>query len=92
VELDPQRVGDLLIPPRPRFEITKHLNLADLAQRAKFFCGCFEFEALKVDIAPQRVGDLRILLGARFQIIKHLNLAVLAEGAKLFCGNFEFKV
>jgi hypothetical protein len=27
VELDLQRMGALIIPPRPRFQITKHLNL-----------------------------------------------------------------
>jgi hypothetical protein len=52
VELDPQRVGDLIIPLGPRFEITKHLNLASLARRAKFSREYFEFEALKVELAP----------------------------------------
>jgi hypothetical protein len=57
-ELDPQRAGDLIIPPWPQFQITKHLNLDVLAQRAKKFHGCFEFEAWKVELDPQRVGDL----------------------------------
>jgi hypothetical protein len=52
VELDTQRVGDLIIPPGPQFQITKRLNLTNLAQRANFFVGCFEFEALKVELAP----------------------------------------
>jgi hypothetical protein len=39
VKLDPQRAGDLIIPPGPQFQITKHLNLDVLAQRAKFFVG-----------------------------------------------------
>jgi hypothetical protein len=63
VELDPQHMGDLIVPPGPRFQITKHLNLADLAQRAISFCGCFEFEVLKVELDPQRVGDLMVPLG-----------------------------
>jgi hypothetical protein len=56
VELDPQHKGGLIIPPGPQFQITKYLNLADLARRAKFFRRCFEFEALKVELAPQRGG------------------------------------
>jgi hypothetical protein len=73
VELDPQRMGDLIIPLGPQFQITKHLNLAFLAKGAKFFCGCFEFEVLKVELIPQHVGDLIIPLGPQFQITKHLN-------------------
>jgi hypothetical protein len=57
VGLAPQRVGDLLIPLGSRVEITKHLKLVVLLQGTKILCGCFEFEALKVDLAPQRVGD-----------------------------------
>jgi hypothetical protein len=38
-ELDPQRAGELIIPPGPQFRITKHLNLAVLAQGANFFVG-----------------------------------------------------
>jgi hypothetical protein len=60
VELDPQCVEDLIIPPGPRFQITKHLILAIFAHEAKKNCGCFEFEALKVELDPQRVGDLII--------------------------------
>jgi hypothetical protein len=44
VELDPKSMGDLIIPPGPQFQITKHLNLVLLFQVAKFFRGCFEFE------------------------------------------------
>jgi hypothetical protein len=62
VGLAPQCMGDLLIPLMPWVQITKHLKLAVLLQRAKFFCGYFEFEALKVGLAPQRVGDLLIPL------------------------------
>jgi hypothetical protein len=76
VELDPQCVGDLIIQPGPRFQITKHLNLANFALGAKLFCGSFEFELLKVELILQRVGDPRILLGPRFKITKHLNLAI----------------
>jgi hypothetical protein len=61
VELDLQLVGDLIIPLGPRFQITKYPNLAIFALEAKFFCGCLEFEALKVGLAPQHVGDLLIL-------------------------------
>jgi hypothetical protein len=43
VELDPQRVDDLIIPLGPQFQITKHLNLAFLAQGAKFFVGVLNF-------------------------------------------------
>jgi hypothetical protein len=39
VELDPKSMGDLIIPPRPQFQITKHLNLVVLFQKAKFFVG-----------------------------------------------------
>jgi hypothetical protein len=39
-----------------RFQITKHLNLADLVEGAKFFCGCFELEASKVELAPNAWG------------------------------------
>jgi hypothetical protein len=78
VELDPQCVEDLIIPPGPRFQITKHINLVVLAQGANIFYGCFEFEALKVELDPQRVEDFIIPLGPRFQITKIINLAVLA--------------
>jgi hypothetical protein len=54
-------VGDLEIPPQLQFQITKHLNLVDLAQGAIFFCRCSEFEVWKVDQDPQHVGDLLIL-------------------------------
>jgi hypothetical protein len=57
VEVDPQREGELVVPPGPRFQIIKNLNLVDLVQRAKFLCGCFEFEVLKVEVDPQRVGS-----------------------------------
>jgi hypothetical protein len=67
VELDPESVGDLIIPPGPQFQITKHLNLADLAQRTKLFGGCFEFKVLKVELAPQCAGDLIIPLGPDFK-------------------------
>jgi hypothetical protein len=73
--------GGLIIPLGPQFQITKHLNLAVLAQGAKFFCGCFEFEALKVELEPQRVGDLIIPPGPHFKITKYLNLADLAQRA-----------
>jgi hypothetical protein len=56
VELDPHHVGDLIILPGPRFQITKHLNLVVLFQKAKFFHGCFEFDVLKVELDPQCVG------------------------------------
>jgi hypothetical protein len=56
VELDPQRVGNLLIPLGPRFQITKYLNFANLAQKAKKICRCFEFEALKVEFYPPMSG------------------------------------
>jgi hypothetical protein len=61
----------------PQVQITKHLKLVDLAQKAKFLSGCFELEALKVGLAPQRVGDLLIPLVHWFQINKHLNLGIL---------------
>jgi hypothetical protein len=41
--IGPHRVRDLKIPPWPRFQITKHLNLAILAQGTKCSYGCFEF-------------------------------------------------
>jgi hypothetical protein len=58
VELDPQYIGELIVLPGPRFQFTKHLNLAILVQRAKFFCGCFEFEVLKLELDPQHVEEL----------------------------------
>jgi hypothetical protein len=67
VEFDLQRVGDLTIPLGPRFQITKHLNLAVLVEGAKMFCGCFEFEVLKVELDSQCVEDLIIPLGPQFQ-------------------------
>jgi hypothetical protein len=85
-------MGELIIPSGPQFQITKHLYLAVLAKVIKLFCGCFEFEVLKVELAPQCVGDLIIPLGPQFQITKHLNLAVLAQGAKFLNGCFEFEV
>jgi hypothetical protein len=66
VELDPQCVGDLIVPPGPQFQIPKNLDLAILAQRAKTFCGYFKFEVLKVELDPQCVGNLIIPLGPRF--------------------------
>jgi hypothetical protein len=92
VELDPQCVGDLIIPLGLQFQITRNLNLAIFVQGAKFFRGCFELEALKVEMAPQRVGDLIVPSRPRFQITKYLYLAILAKGAKLFCRSFEFEV
>jgi hypothetical protein len=89
--IGPPTLGDLIVPPGPFFQITKHLNLVDLAQRAKFLCGCYELEVLKVELAFQRMGDPKIVLGPRFQITKHLNLVVLAPGAKIFCRCFEFE-
>jgi hypothetical protein len=86
VELDPQCAGGLIIPWGPRFQITKHLNLAVLAKAVKFVCGCSEFEVLKVELYPQRTGDLIVPPGPRFQITKHLNLAVLAKAVKFFVG------
>jgi hypothetical protein len=56
VELDLQRVGDLIVPSGSRFQITKHLNLAYLAQRANFFCRCFEFEGFEGEIGPPKHG------------------------------------
>jgi hypothetical protein len=49
-------VGDLITLPGPQFQTTKHLNLVILAQGTKLFCGCFEFEALKVEMAPDAWG------------------------------------
>jgi hypothetical protein len=63
VGLAPHRMEDLLLLPGPQFQITKHLKLANLAQRAKFLHGCFEFEALKVGLALKSMGDLLIPLG-----------------------------
>jgi hypothetical protein len=60
VEFDPQRTEDLINPLGPRFQITKHLNLAVFALGAKIFCRYYEFEALKVELDPQYVGDLII--------------------------------
>jgi hypothetical protein len=34
----------------PNFQITKHLNLVVLLQRAKKTGGCFEFKVLKVEL------------------------------------------
>jgi hypothetical protein len=68
VELDPQRIGKLIVLPGPQFQITKHLNLAVFAHDAKIFCVCFEFEALKVELDPQYVGKLIVPPGPRFQI------------------------
>jgi hypothetical protein len=76
----------------PRFQITKHLNLAIWAQRAKFFRGSFEIEVLKVELAPQRMGVLIVPPGPQFQITKYLNLIVLFQRAKFFRGCFEFEV
>jgi hypothetical protein len=67
VELDPQHVGGLIVPSGPQFQFTKHLNLAILAQGAKFVSGCFEFEVLKVELDPQRVGELIVPLGPNFK-------------------------
>jgi hypothetical protein len=39
VKLDPQCMGDFIVLSGPQFQITKHLNLAVLAQRAKNFVG-----------------------------------------------------
>jgi hypothetical protein len=55
------------------------------------FCGCFEFDALKVGLAPQRMGDLLILLGPQFQITKNLKLVDLTQRAKKICRCFEFE-
>jgi hypothetical protein len=81
---------DLRILPGPRFQITKHLNLAILAHGTKFSCGCFEFLALKVELDPQRMGDLIIPPRPRFQITKHLILTTLTQGTNIFGGCFEF--
>jgi hypothetical protein len=77
VELDPQRMGDLIIPPRPWFQFTKHLILTTLTQGANIFGRCFEFQALKVELDLRRMGELIIPPRPRFQITKHLNLDIL---------------
>jgi hypothetical protein len=56
VKLDLQCMEDLIVPPGPQFQITKHLNLAVLAQRAKKIRGYFEFEVLKVELDPKARG------------------------------------
>jgi hypothetical protein len=38
-----------------QFQITKHLNLVVLFQRAKKFDGCFGFKVLKVELDPPNV-------------------------------------
>jgi hypothetical protein len=86
-----QRLKLQAVKVSTQFQITKHLKLVVLLQGAKFVCGCFEFEALKVDLAPQRMGDLLFPPGPQFQITKHLRLVVLLQGAKFFCGCFEFE-
>jgi hypothetical protein len=91
VELDPQCVGDLIIPLGPRYQITKHLNLAVLAKAITFFGGCFGFKVLTVELNPQCMGDLKIPLGSQFQITKHLNLVLLFQRATFFCRCFEFE-
>jgi hypothetical protein len=55
------------------------------------FCGCFEFEVLKVELDPKHVDDLFIPSGPQFKITKHLNLAVLAQGANFFVGVLNFR-
>jgi hypothetical protein len=70
-------MGDLIIPLRPQFQITKHLILTTLNQGAKIFGGFFEFKALKVELDLQRMGALIIPSRPRFQITKHLNLDIL---------------
>ena len=49
--------------------------------------GCFEFEALKVDLATLSMGNL----GPQFQITKHLKLIVLVQKAKFLCRYFEIE-
>jgi hypothetical protein len=58
-------MGDLIIPRGPRFQITKHLNLAILSKVVNFFHGCYEFEVLKVELAPQRMGVPHRSTGAK---------------------------
>ena len=91
MELDPHRVGNLMVPLGTQFQITKHLNLEYSAQRAKLFCGCFDFEVLKVELDPHRVGNLMVPPRLQFQITKHLNLEDFAQSAKFFCGCFEIE-
>jgi hypothetical protein len=86
-----QRLQLQAIKVSTQFQITKHLKLVVLLQRAKFLCGCFEFEVLKVGLAPQRAGDLLIPPVRGFQITKHLKLADLAQRAKFLGGCFKFK-
>jgi hypothetical protein len=75
-----------------QFQITKHLNLVVLFQRAQFFGGCFEFKVLKVELDPQRAGDLIIPLGPQFQITKHLNYVILAQSAKKNLGVLNLRL
>jgi hypothetical protein len=74
-----QRLQLQVVKVSIQFQITKHLKLVVLLQRAKFLCGYLQFEALKVDLAPQHVGDLLIPLMRWFQINKHLNLGIWFE-------------
>jgi hypothetical protein len=85
-------VGDLITPLWTRFQITKHLNLGYLAQRAKFFRGCLEFEVLKVELALQHVGDLIVPPGPQFQITKHLNLAFWIKEPSSFVGVLNLRL
>jgi hypothetical protein len=38
-------------------------KLSRFGSRSQIFFGCFQFEALKVELDPQRMGDLIIPLG-----------------------------
>jgi hypothetical protein len=83
-------MGDLIIPPRPRFQITKHLILTTLTQGANIFGGCFEFYALKVELDFLCMGALIIPSRPRFQITKHLNLDILVLECYLL-GSLKYK-
>jgi hypothetical protein len=58
VDKDPQRVGDLKIPPQFQFQIIKHLNLAFLNSNSNFFVDILDLGILRWIRTPQRVGDL----------------------------------
>jgi hypothetical protein len=38
-----------------------------MAEAVKFFCGCFEFKVLKVELDPQHAGDLIVHQGPDFK-------------------------
>ena len=58
MELEPSTCGGPYNSTRAPISNHQKFKFIHLAHGAKYFCGCFEFKALKVELALQRMVEL----------------------------------